>query len=113
MFYNAQTNNQGQLQGRVVSVKELSEGKMAVITLAIDNGKDKDGNKREASFPQVKSFHPNTYNQLVKGMLVRAYTHLSTDKYEKAGETRYSQDTIADCIEFLESKSAVQAREDF
>ena len=113
MFYNAQTNNQGQLQGRVVSMKELSEGKMAIITLVIDNGKDKDGKKREPSFLQVQSFQPNIYNHLVKGMLVRVYTHLSTDKYEKAGEIKYSQDTIADCIEFLESKSAVQAREDF
>ena len=105
------TNNMARLKGRVASVKEISVDKCAVVTIAVDNGKDKDGNDRGDDFIDVKCFHPATYGQIKKGMLVEAYGRIKPNKYEKNGETVYSTDIVADCIEFLESRSVVEARE--
>ena len=44
--------------------------------------------------------------------MVRVYGHVSPNKYEKNGETRYETDLVADFIEFLESRAIVDAREE-
>ncbi len=112
MKINVFTNNILQLQGRVANVKEYAAHKAASITVAVDNGKDKAGNPREAHFISIKSFAPAIYNRLKVGMMVRVYGHVSPNKYEKNGETVYDTDLVADYIDFLESKAIVDAREE-
>lgn len=106
------TNNDLILEGRVASVNEYSKDKAANITLAIDNGKDKDGNKKEPFYIQTKSFTPAAYNSVRTGMKIRIYGHVAPNNYEKdGGEKVYGTDLIADFIDFLESKATVEARE--
>lgn len=105
------SNNRLELLGRISSVKEYSEGKAANVSLAVDNGKDADGNAREASFIQLKSFTPATYNALKTGMLVQVIGHIAPSKYVKDDKPVYNTDLVADYIVFLESKETVVARE--
>ena len=44
-------------------------------------------------------------------MLVKLYGHVAPGSYTKDGKIVYTQDLITDKIEFLESKSVVEARE--
>ena len=104
------TNNQVSLIGRVTRVKEFGKD-VAGITMAIDNGRDKKGNDRPSTFIEFKCFAPTVYNNLKPGMLLMVTAHLNNNSYEKNGETIYSLDVVADCIEFLESKATVEARE--
>ena len=43
-------------------------------------------------------------------MLVRIFGHIVCSHYEKDGEQIFKQDIVADYVEFLETKAAVQAR---
>ena len=107
MICRINSNNIVNLIGRIASVNEYSEGKAASFKVAIDNGKEKD-----ATFLYAKSFSPSCYNLLRVGMLVHLTGHLSTSSYEKDGEMNYVEnELIADCIDFLEAKSVVEARE--
>ncbi len=112
MKINFNTDNMLQMQGRIASVKEYSEGKAANVNLAIDNGRDKDGNERAPIFIQFKSFTPALYNAVKVGMKVRVYGHIQPNRYEKNGDTVYKQDLVADFVEFLESRTAVEEREE-
>lgn len=111
MQYKAYTNNSVRLTGRISKVKEYSPGKAANVTIAVDNGKDAEGTERSPSFVQTKCFAPATYGALKVGMLVCLYGHIAPGSYEKDGETKYTQDVVADFIDFLEPKSVVDARE--
>lgn len=111
MQYKAYTNNQVRLVGRVSKVNEYSKGKAANVTIAIDNGKDKEGADRPTSFVQTKCFTPATYEALKPGMLVELFGHMAPGSYQKDGETVYTQDVVADFVAFLEPKSVVTARE--
>lgn len=110
MKINFNTNNSIQMQGRIASVKEYSAGKAANFTVAVDNGKDKDGNEL-TQFIQLKSFLPSCYNMLKVGMKVRVYGHIQPNKYEKNGEMVYEQDLVSDFVEFLESRTVTEERE--
>lgn len=112
MKYSINPYNTLQLQGNIVKVQEYSANKAASITIAVNNGKDKDGNERTPLFIQLKSFTPASYNAIKVGMKVRVYGHIQPNRYEKNGETIYSTDLIAEFIDFLESKAAVEAREE-
>ena len=105
------TNNILQMEGRVAFVKEYSYGKVASICLAVDNGVDRYGRKRDALFIQFKSFDSTAYNALRKGMKVRVHFHIMPNKYEKNGEMRYAQDLIVKMVEPLESKAVIDERE--
>ncbi len=111
MKVSSYSNNKVEILGRVSSVKEYSKDKAANITIAVDNGKDADGNAREASFIQMKSFTKATYDALKTGMLVQVIGRVAPNKYVKDGNTVYSQDLVADYIVFLESKETVAARD--
>ena len=113
MRINMFTNNRLELEGRIAAVKEYSvEKEAANVTIAIDNGKDKNGETKPASFIQLKSFSRKVYGILKNGMKVRVYGHVATSEYEtKDNVKKYSTDLIADCIEFLESKSVIDNRE--
>ncbi len=110
MKINFNTNNTIQLQGRIASVKEYSAGKAAGFTVAVANGKDKDGNEL-TQFVQLKSFSPSCYNMLKVGMKVRVYGRVQPDKYEKNGQMVYEQDLVSDFVEFLESRAVTEERE--
>lgn len=111
MRINMFTNNRLELEGRIAAVKEYSPGKAANVTIAVDNGKDKNGDAKKASFIQLKSFTKDVYSLLETGMKVHIYGHIATTEYEtKDGVKKYGTDLIADCIEFLESKSVVNSR---
>ena len=111
MQYKAYTNNSVMLLGRVSKVHEYSPGKAANVTIAIDNGKDRDGADRPTSFVQTKCFSPATYAALKPGMLVKLHGHMSPGSYERDGRTIYTQDVVSDFIDFLEPKATVAARE--
>ena len=104
--------NEVRLIGRISKINEYSAGKACNVSIAIDNGKDKDGEKREPSYISVKSFTPEVYQTLKEGMLVQIIGHMAASSYTDAkGEKKYSQDIIADNILFRESKATVEARE--
>lgn len=111
MKITAFSNNHFELQGRITDIREYSAGKAANITVAVENGKDEDGNLRDPYYIQLKSFKPASYNECKKGMLVRVYGHIATSKYTKDGKTVYSTDMVCDYVDFLESKAIVEARE--
>jgi len=104
------TNNNVSVIGRVAKVQEFGKD-VASITVAIDNGRDKEGNEIKSTFVDFKCFEPRVYGLLKTGMLVQVIAHLANNNYEKDGQTIYSMDVITDCVEFLESKAVVDARE--
>lgn len=104
------TNNNITLMGRVLKITEFGKD-VASITLALDNGRDKEGEEIKDTVVDVKCFEPKVYNNLKVGMLVFVTSHFKNFKYQKDGQDVYGTDVVADCIEFLESKAVVEARE--
>ena len=90
-------------------VKYGAESQLAVarFSIAIDKGKDKNGEKRGADFPNIVCFGKTAElveKFVVKGRLVGISGRIQTGKYEKDGRTIYTTDILADRVEFLESK---------
>ena len=89
-------------------VRYVSENQMAVATfsVAINRGKDKNGQDRGADFPRVTVFGRQAENCerfLAKGRLVGVQGHIQTGSYkDKDGKTVYTTDVIADRVEFLD-----------
>jgi single-stranded DNA-binding protein len=104
------TNNNINMIGRVTKVTEFGKD-VASITLALDNGRDKEGNEIKDTFVDVKSFDPSVYKNLKVGMLVYVAARFKNSSHVKDGEKVYNLDVIANCIQFLESKAVVEARE--
>ena len=104
------TNNQIILIGRATRVKEFGKD-VASITVALDNGRNKDGEEIKDTFVDVKCFEPKVYTKVKPGMLVMVSAHFNNNSYEKEGKKIYSTDVVANAIEFLESKATVEARE--
>lgn len=97
------------LIGRTTREVELkyTQSQMAVarFSVAIDRGKDKDGNSKGADFPDVVVFGKQAENcerYLAKGRLVAIQGRLQTGSYEKDGKKVYTTDVVADRVEFLE-----------
>lgn len=102
--------NSVQLIGRVVRDPQVnySDNKVTVarFTIAIDRGKDRDGNDRGADFPGIVCFGKT--GELVdryvhKGKLVGVSGRIQTGSYDKDGTTVYTTDIIAERVEFLSS----------
>lgn len=77
------------------------------LTIAIDRGKDKDGNDKGTDFPRATVFGRQAENCgrfLIKGKRVAVEAHLQTGSYQKDGKTFYTTDIIADRVEFIEFK---------
>ena len=75
------------------------------LTIAIDRGKDRNGEDMGADFPSVVCFGKTAENCerfLKKGRLVGVQGRIRTGKYEKNGQTVYTTDVYADRVEFLE-----------
>lgn len=97
-------------------VRYISESQMAVanFTVAINRGKDRNGEDRGADFPRVTVFGRQAENCerfLVKGMLVGVQGRIQTGSYtNKDGATVYTTDVVADRVEFLEWEDKFDSR---
>lgn len=109
--------NTVQLIGRLtrdpqVTYKEDRSVAFARFSIAIDRGKDRNGEDRGADFPSVVAFGKTA--ELVdkyvhKGKLVGITGRIQTGSYEKDGQKVYTTDVVADRVEFL-SKDEGQSR---
>ena len=80
---------------------------VAVFTLAIDRGKDKNGEDMGADFPRVKVFGKQAENCerfLGKGCRVSVQGRIQTGSYDKDGQKVYTTDVIASRVEFIDFK---------
>lgn len=100
------------ISGRVVRKPEVkysaSGTAMGKFNLAIDRGKDKDGNDRGADFPSVVCFGKTAElaeKYLDKGSKVGISGRLQTGTYEKNDGTKvYTTDVVADRLDFFDTK---------
>ena len=98
------------LIGRLTKDPEVRYGaatQMAIarFSIAIDRGKDKDGNDRGADYPSIVCFGKTAENAekyLAKGKLVGITGRIQTGSYEKDGKKYYTTEVLADRVEFLE-----------
>lgn len=81
---------------------------VAVFTLAIDRGKDKNGDDRGADFIPIKVFGKQAENcerYLAKGCRVAVQGKIQTGSYEdKNGHKVFTTDVIAQRVEFIDFK---------
>jgi len=102
--------NQVSLIGRLTKDPEVrhsagSGTAVARFSVAIDRGKDKNGNDAGADFPNIVCFGKTA--ELVekyvgKGRLVGISGRLQTGSYEKDGKKVYTTEVVADRVEFLD-----------
>jgi len=102
--------NNVSLIGRLTKAPELrytAQTQMAVATfnIAIDRGKDKNGDDKGADFPRIMVFGKQAENcekYLSKGSLVGIQGRIQTGSYKnKNGDTVYMTDVVANNVEFL------------
>lgn len=103
--------NQVIISGRLTKDVECkyTQNQMAVarFSVALDKGKDKDGNSRGADFPNCVAFGRTAENLEKfsgKGLRVSIIGHIQTGNYEKDGQKHYTTDVIADRVEFIDWK---------
>ena len=78
---------------------------IATFTVAIDRGKDKNGNDKGADFPRVTVFGrqaETVEKYLGKGRMVGIIGRIQTGSYERDGQRIYTTDVVADRVEFLD-----------
>lgn len=102
--------NSVQLIGRLTRDPEVrygasSQTAVARFSIAIDRGRDRDGNDRGADFPNIVCFGKTA--ELVekyvgKGRLVGITGRIQTGSYEKDGRKVYTTEVLADRVEFLD-----------
>ena len=104
--------NSVHLIGRLTKDPELqygSEGKTAYcsFTIAIDRGKDRNGQALDPYFPRITCFGKTAENMskfVQKGNLICVEGEIRTGKYDKSGKTFYTTDIIAQNVQFLQWK---------
>ena len=104
------------LIGRLARDPELrytQEGlAIASLSIAIDRGKDRNGNDKGTDFPRVQAFGKTAENcgkYLKKGLLVGVTGKIQTGSYtNKNGDKVYTTDVVADRVEFLERAQQAQ-----
>lgn len=77
---------------------------VCTFNIALNRGRDRNGNDRGADFPRVTVFGrmaENCEKYLAKGRKVAIQGHIQTGSYEKDGRTIYTTDVVADRVEFL------------
>lgn len=101
--------NQVNLSGRLVKDATLtytpSQLAVARFTIALDRGKDKNGESRGADFPSCVAFGRTAENIerfSGKGLRVEITGHIQTGSYEKDGVKHYTTDIVCDRIEFID-----------
>lgn len=101
------------LIGRLTSAPDVryapgSQLAVARFSVALDRGKDKDGNDRGADFPRIVVFGKQAENCerfLAKGLRIAIEGHIQTGSYQNNdGVTVYTTDVVADRVEFLDFK---------
>lgn len=98
--------------GRVTKDLELKATQSGIqyvqFDLAIDNGKDKDGNQRDADFISCTAWDKQAETLSVyvkKGHKIAVEGSIKVDKYQnEKGENRYRTYVLVRGFEFLESK---------
>ena len=92
-----------------------SQMAVARFTIALDRGKDKNGENKGADFPNCVAFGKNAENIEKfsgKGLRLQVTGHLQTGSYEdKDGKKVYTTDVIADRVEFIDWKTASGSNE--
>lgn len=82
----------------------------ARFNIALDRGKDKDGNSRGADFPSCVAFGRTAENlerYSGKGLRVAITGHVQTGKYDdNSGTTHHTTDIVADKVEFIDWKNS-------
>lgn len=104
--------NSVNLIGRITKDIELryTESNIACVSMfiAINNGKDKDGNDRQADFPKIYVYDKQAENvkkYCKQGSLVAIDGRLKTRTWEKEdGSKGYETYVIAGRVQFLDSK---------
>lgn len=79
------------------------------FNLALDRGKDKDGNDKGADYPRVKAFGKTAENMQKfthKGDMVAIIGRIQTGSYEKDGQKVFTTDILAERVEFLQKKNS-------
>ena len=111
--------NQVELIGRVTKDIELrytpSQMAVARLSIAIDRGKDKEGNSRGADFPSLIAFGKTAEfleKYVGKGNRVAVVGHIQTGSYEKDGVKHYTTDVIVDKVEPIDWKEKTGHKED-
>ena len=102
--------NSVSLIGRLTRDPEVRYGQssqtaVARFSIAIDRGRDRDGNDRGADFPNIVCFGKTAElveKYLGKGRLVGITGRLQTGSYEKDGRKVYTTEVLADRVEFLD-----------
>jgi len=102
--------NSVSLVGRLTRDPDVRYGaasQMAVarFSIAIDRGKDRNGEDRGADFPNIVCFGKTAElveRYLGKGRLVAVTGRIHTDSYEKDGRKVYTTEVYADRVEFLD-----------
>jgi len=85
------------------------------FSVAINRGKDKNGDDRGADFPNILCFGKTAElveKYLSKGSLVGIQGRIQTGKYEKEGHTVYTTDIVADRVSFLEKVEKKESKND-
>lgn len=106
--------NKVMLYGRAASEPEVrypegSETAICRFSLAINKGKDKNGNDLGADFPQITAFGKmaeNCERFLAKGGRVLVEGRITTSSYEKDGKKVYNTGVTASRIEFVDFKDS-------
>lgn len=110
--------NTVQLIGRLTRDPEVRYSQagtaFANFSIAIDRGKDKEGNDKGADYPNIVCVGKTaelveTY--LTKGRQVGIIGRIQTGSYEKDGKKVYTTEVFADRIEFLGSKTEEKKEE--
>lgn len=85
-----------------------SQMAVARFNIALDRGKDKNGQSRGTDFPNCVAFGRTAENLerfSGKGLRVEIEGHLQTGSYEKDGQKVYTTDVIVDRLWFVDWKN--------
>lgn len=104
--------NSVNLIGRVTRDIDIKYGAqsgtaIARFSIAIDRGKDKDGNDKGADFPNILCMGKTAElagKFLRKGLLVGVVGKIQTGSYERDGQKVYTTEVFADRLDFIEWK---------
>ena len=105
--------NQVILMGRVTKDIELRNTQSGMATvrfnIAIDRGKDKEGNSRGADFPNIVAFGKTAEGiakYTGKGLRVAVIGRIQTGSYtNNEGQTVYTTDIVADRVKYIDWKN--------
>lgn len=104
----------GRLTGDPESRKTQSGKAATRFRLAVDRKGKREEGKQNADFVNVVAWDKLgefAASYLKKGTRVAVEGRLTTGSYQKDGQTVYTTDVTAESIEFAESKSAEQSRQ--